>query len=106
MKLPFAFIQLPLQFDADTLAREVLGFGPEHWREHPEKYPGNFWLPLIAADGNPDNESFFGPMRPPPYLLQAPYLIQALSFITPCWGPTRPLHPPRQAGVGPPSDHH
>ncbi|MEO5624895.1 MAG: sulfotransferase [Dokdonella sp.] len=101
MKLPFAFIQLPLQFDADTLAREVLGFGPEHWREHPEKYPGNFWLPLIAADGDPDNESFFGPMRPTPYLLQSPYLMQALSCISAVWGRTRLMKLTGQAEVSP-----
>jgi hypothetical protein len=37
MKLPVPFIQLPLQFDHERLASEVLMFGPEHWREHPQK---------------------------------------------------------------------
>ena len=72
MKLPVTFIQLRVQFDADALAREVAGWGAEHWREHPEKYPGNLWLPLIAANGDPDDASFAGPMRPTPYPLPDP----------------------------------
>ena len=89
MKLPVPFIQLPLQFDAGVLAREIAGFGAEHWREHPQKYPGNLWLPLLAVNGDPDNESFAGPMRPTPYLLQCPYFMQVLSRLGAVWGRTR-----------------
>lgn len=89
MKLPVPFIQLPLQFDAEVLAREIAAFGEDAWHEHPQKYPGNLWLPLIAVDGNPDNESFSGAMRPTPYLLQSPYLMQVLSRIGAVWGRTR-----------------
>ena len=89
MKLPVSFIQLPLQFDAQMLAREVLEYGPEHWREHPEKYPGNLWLPLIAVDGDPDNEAFAGPMRPTPYLQRSPYLTRVLARLGAVWGRTR-----------------
>lgn len=101
MKLPVPFIQLPLQFVAEALAREIAGFGPEHWREHPQKYPGNLWLPLIAVDGNPDNDSFSGPMRPTPYLLQSPYLMQVLSRIGAVWGRTRLMKLTGQAEVSP-----
>jgi len=89
VKLPVPFIQLPLQFDAEVLAREIAAFGEDAWHEHPQKYPGNLWLPLIAVDGNPDNESFSGAMRPTPYLLQSPYLMQVLSRIGAVWGRTR-----------------
>lgn len=89
MKLPVSFIQLPLQFDTAALAREIAGYGPEHWHEHPEKYPGNLWLPLIAAEGDPDNDAFAGPMRPTPYLERSPYLTQVLARIGAVWGRTR-----------------
>ena len=89
MKLPFPFVQLPLQFDAEVLAREIAAFRDEDWHEHPQKYPGNLFLPLIAVDGNPAIESFAGVMRPTPYLLRCPYLMQVLSSIGAVWGRTR-----------------
>ena len=101
MKLPVPFIQLPLQFDAEMLAREIAAFGEDAWHEHPQKYPGNLWLPLIAADGDPDNESFAGAMRPTRYLLQSPYLMQVLSRIGAVWGRTRLMKLTGQAEVTP-----
>jgi Sulfotransferase family/Aspartyl/Asparaginyl beta-hydroxylase len=100
VKLPVPFIQLPLQFDAEVLAREIAAFGADHWREHPQKYPGNLWLPLVSVDGDPDNDSFSGPMRPTTYLLQCPYLMQALSRIGAVWGRTRLMMLTGQAEVG------
>ena len=101
MKLPVSFIRLPVQFDADALAREVSGWGAEHWREHPEKYPGNLWLPLIAANGDPDDASFAGPMRPTPYLQRSPYLTQVLSHLGAVWGRTRLMKLTGHAEVNP-----
>ncbi|MEO9079372.1 MAG: sulfotransferase [Rhodanobacter sp.] len=101
MKLPVPFVQLPLQFDALVLAREIAALGEEHWREHPQKFPGNLWLPLLAVNGDPDNESFSGPMRPTPYLLQCPYLMQALSRIGAVWGRTRLMKLTGRAEVNP-----
>jgi hypothetical protein len=101
VKLPVPFIQLPLQFDARVLAREIAVFGEQHWHEHPQKYPGNLWLPLIAVDGSPDNDSFAGAMRPTPYLLQCPYLMQVLSRIGAVWGRTRLMKLTGQAEVSP-----
>jgi hypothetical protein len=49
MKLQVPFVQLPLLFDADALAHEVLALGCDVWREHPQKFPGNFALPLILG---------------------------------------------------------
>lgn len=101
MKLPVPFIQLPLQFDARILAREISGFGADHWREHPQKYPGNLWLPLLAVNGNPDDDSFAGPMRPTPYLLQCPYFMQVLARIGAVWGRTRLMKLTGRAEVSP-----
>lgn len=41
MKLQVPFIQLPVRFDAETLAAEVAALGEEAWRSHPQGYPGN-----------------------------------------------------------------
>lgn len=99
MKLPVPFIQLPLQFDAGLLAQEIAAFGEDAWHEHPQKYPGNFWLPLIAVDGSTHNDSFSGAMRPTPYLLQSPYLMQVLGRIGAVWGRTRLMKLTGQAEV-------
>ena len=101
MKLPVPFIQLPLQFDAGVLAREIAALGEDAWHEHPQKYPGNFWLPLIAADGSTHNDSFSGAMRPTPHLLQSPYLMQVLGRIGAVWGRTRLMKLTGQAEVAP-----
>jgi len=106
MKLPVPFIQLPLQFDAERLAREVLVFGPEHWREHPQKYPGNLWLPLLSAGGDPAKETIAGPMRPTEYLRECPYLMQVLSRLGAVWGRTRLMKLTAQAEVTPHFDVH
>ena len=42
MRLPVPFIQLPLQFDARRLASEIDALGEAPWRDHPQKFPGNF----------------------------------------------------------------
>ncbi|MBS0557811.1 MAG: sulfotransferase [Proteobacteria bacterium] len=106
MKLPVPFIQLPLQFDAERLAREVLVFGPEHWREHPQKYPGNLWLPLLSAGGDPAKETIAGPMRPTSYLRECPYLMQVLSRLGAVWGRSRLMKLTAQAEVTPHFDVH
>jgi hypothetical protein len=89
MKLQVPFVQLPLQFDSDALAREVLAFDDAAWRPHPQKYPGNFALPLISVDGDPDSDSISGPMRPTTYLERSPYLKQVLAELGAVWGRTR-----------------
>lgn len=106
MKLPVPFIQLPLQFDAERLAQEVQMFGPEHWREHPQKYPGNLWLPLLSAGGDPARETVAGPMRPTQYLRECPYLTQVLSHLGAVWGRTRLMKLTAQAEVTPHFDVH
>ena len=72
MKLSAPFIQLPLSFDAEVLAAEIDALGESVWRDHPQKFPGNSMLPLLAAGGEPTNESFVGEMAPTPELLRLP----------------------------------
>lgn len=64
MKLHAPFIQLPLRFDAERLAREISVLGEEPWRPHAQAYPGNSMLPLVAANGDSANEAFHGAMKP------------------------------------------
>ncbi|WP_449429606.1 sulfotransferase [Rhodanobacter umsongensis] len=104
MKLAVPFVQLPLQFDADRLSAEIGAFDSTCWREHPQKFPGNFALPLIAVNGDPDNDAINGPMRPTPYLEQCPYLIQLLRRIGAVWGRTRLMKLSGHAEVTPHAD--
>lgn len=89
MKLQVPFIQLPIRFDADRMAAEVHALGNEPWRLHPQKFPGNFSLPLISVHGDPESDSIAGPMRPTRSLLQCPYLQQVLGRLGGVWGRTR-----------------
>jgi hypothetical protein len=89
MKLQVPFVQLPLRFDADRLAAEMHALGAAAWRPHPQKYPGNFALPLVSVGGDPDSDAIAGPMRPTPYLEQCPYLSQVLARLGAVWGRTR-----------------
>lgn len=90
MKLQTRFLQLPLQFDADVLAREIGTLDQSNWRPHPMGYAGNDFLPLIAANGDVNNESFAGPMKPTPFLsAERPYLREVLGCLGAVLGRTR-----------------
>ena len=89
MKLQAPFLQLPLQFDAERLALEMEALGDAAWREHPSKYPGNYALPLIAVNGDPDSDEVTGKMTPTPYLARCPYLMKVLGGLGAVWGRTR-----------------
>ncbi|MCF7223233.1 aspartyl/asparaginyl beta-hydroxylase domain-containing protein [Marilutibacter chinensis] len=81
MKLQVPFIQLPISFDAAALAEEVAALGETPWRPHPQGFPGNSMLPLVAADGDPANEAFAGPMRPTPALQACGHLKQVIASL-------------------------
>jgi hypothetical protein len=104
MKLSVPFVQLPLQFDADRLADEIHGFDHTCWRKHPQNFPGNFALPLISMNGDPDIDGINGPMRPTPYLKQCPYLSQVLQHLGAVWGRTRLMKLSGHAEVTPHAD--
>lgn len=104
MKLKVPFVQLPLQFDAERLATEILALGENPWRPHPQKFPGNFALPLISAHGDAESDAIAGPMRPTPYLEHCPYLVRALGQLGAVWGRTRLMKLSGQAEVSPHAD--
>lgn len=90
MKLQTRFIQLPVQYDAELLAREIASVRESDWMPHPAGYAGNDFLSLISAHGEPNNEAFEGPMRPTPFLLsERPYLLEALGSLGAVLGRTR-----------------
>jgi hypothetical protein len=101
MKLQVPFVQLPLQFDAARLAQEIAQFDESDWRPHPLGYPGNTALPLIAVDGDANNDGFVGPMRATSYLARCPYIVEALASLGAVWGRTRLMRLSGQAEVEP-----
>ncbi len=105
MQLPVPFIQLPIRYDAAQLAAEIEAAAPEaDWRPHPQNFPGNSMLPLIAADGDPANESFAGDMRPTPHLERCRYLRQVLASFGATLGRTRLMRLAGHAEVTPHAD--
>lgn len=106
MRLQARFIQLPLQFDADRLAKEVLAFGEECWLPHPQRFEGNDFLPLVSVNGEPANESFAGQMAPTEYLKKCPYLIEVLNSLGVSLGRTRLMRLSGGAEVTPHVDIH
>ncbi len=101
MKMDIPFLQLPLSFDADVLAKELAALGEAAWRPHPLGYPGNDALALVSVDGDPDSDDVQGPMRPTPYLLACPYLLQAMHSIGAVWGRSRMMRLSGRAEVTP-----
>jgi uncharacterized protein (TIGR03032 family) len=89
MRLDTEFIRLPLRFDPGRLAAEVAEVAEAAWRPHPQGYPGNSALPLIAAGGDPGDDATKGPMRPTPHLARLPYLRQVLAAFGTVLGRTR-----------------
>jgi hypothetical protein len=89
MRLHVPFLQLPLLFDAAELRNEVAALGEEAWRDHPSGYPGNYSLPLVAVDGEPESDEVAGAMLSTPYLERCPYLMRVLEHIGAVWGRTR-----------------
>lgn len=101
MKLQYPFIQLPLTFDAGVLAAEIDALGESVWRPHPQGFPGNSALPLIATDGDPGNDDVRGRMRPTPHLEKLPYLREVLGSLQAVFGRSRLMRLSGQAEVTP-----
>jgi hypothetical protein len=106
MRLQARFIQLPLKYDAERLAKEVLAFGEECWLPHPQRFEGNDFLPLISVNGEEANESFNGRMAPTKYLKECPYLIDVLASFGASLGRTRLMRLSGGAEVTPHVDIH
>lgn len=99
MKLQVPFIQLPLVYDAPALRAEIEALGEACWKPHPQGFPGNSMLPLVAVGGDADNEAFAGPMAPTQHLHACPYLQQVLASFGATIGRTRLMRLAGQAEV-------
>jgi hypothetical protein len=99
VKLQMPFLQIPLLFDAAALAAEIDALGESVWKPHPQGFAGNSMLPLVAVNGEPDNEAFAGAMRPTPHLQRCRYLQQALASFGVTVGRTRLMRLAGQAEV-------
>ncbi len=89
MKLHAPFIQLPVTADASALLSEINALGETPWQPHPQGYAGNWGLPLLAANGDPDDNRTQGPMLPTPALERCPYLLHVMASIGAVWGRSR-----------------
>lgn len=89
MKLQFPFLQLPIQFDAEALAREVQALGDDCWRKRMHGVPGNSALALVTTDGDPDSDELAGDMRPTPVLQRCPGIMQVMDALGATWGRSR-----------------
>jgi len=99
MKLQVPFLQLPIAFDAAVLEQEIAALGESVWRPHPQGFPGNSAVPLVARDGDPQSDAVQGPMRPTPQLESCPYLLQVLHSLGAVWGRSRLMRLSGQAEV-------
>lgn len=82
------FVRLPVTVDVRTIAAELDGLADE-WRAHPSDYPGNTALPLIAVDGDPDNDDTSGEYAPTPLLDALPATRRLLDSFPIPLGRTR-----------------
>ena len=101
MKLSAPFIQLPVRFDAPALAGEIARLDESAWMPHPQGFPGNSALPLIAVNGDVDEDGVEGPMRATPLLHRLPYLSQILGSLGAVLGRTRLMRLSGNAEVKP-----
>jgi hypothetical protein len=101
MKLAAPFIQLPLRFDAPALAAEIARLDESAWVPHPQGFAGNSALPLIAVNGDVDEDGVEGPMRATPLLARLPYLRQVLGSLGAVLGRTRLMRLSGNAEVKP-----
>jgi hypothetical protein len=106
MKLQTRFVQLPVCFDAERLKSEIKALPDSAWLPHPQGFPGNDFLPLVSAGGDPVDESFAGAMRPTPYLDGCPYLVDVIATLGVSIGRTRLMRLTGHAEVTPHIDIH
>lgn len=89
MQLAHPFIRLPAQFDAERLREEVNAIPESAWNPHPQGFPGNSALLLIARDGDARDDALSDAMLPTANLKALPYLNQVLASFNTTFGRTR-----------------
>lgn len=100
MRLEQPFIRLALTVDASLLAAEVAALPESAWRAHPEGAPGNTAVPLVATNGDPEDDSVTGPMQPTPSLADMPYHRSVLAALGAPIGRTRLMRVASEGALG------
>jgi hypothetical protein len=88
VRLATEFIRLPLIFDVEKLAQEVLAFDQSEWLPHVQGFAGNTAIPLISLNGEM-NDDFNGPMKVTEKLKRSPYIRQVLASFDEVFGRSR-----------------
>lgn len=88
MKMKLPFYRLPITLDSERLAREVEALPRSAWLPHPQGFPGNDAVPLIAPGGDV-SDGFEGGMLPTRHLLQSPYIMALMDKLGGVWGRSR-----------------
>lgn len=88
MRIDQPMLKLPINFCADTLAREVAALPDTAWTEHPQKFDGNIAVALVSPGGE-INDDWTGPMAPTSNLKQMPYTSQIMGALGATWGRSR-----------------
>src|SRR5262245_4366071 len=99
MRLPVAFVRLPLTIDAEALAREIDALDPTAWKDHPEGAVGNTAVPLVAAHGDPGDDAVAGPMLPTPHLAALPYTRRVVGALDSVIGRSRLMRIPEEGDL-------
>lgn len=85
--------------DADRLAAEVAALPASAWRDHPQDAPGNTAVPLVAAGGDPADDSSRGVMRPTPHLDALPYTRRIMAALGSTVGRSRLMRVVDEGGL-------
>jgi len=88
MRIGRPLLKLPIRFDGEALAREVLALPQAAWLQHPEKFDGNTAVPLVSPRGAVTNE-VAGPMGPTQWLSHCPYIVEIMRTLDSTWGRSR-----------------
>lgn len=88
MRFETPLLRLPITFCAQTLAAEVNALPASAWMPHPQGFPGNDAVPLVAADGGL-NDSLRGAMAPTEHLSRLPYITALMAELGGVWGRSR-----------------
>ncbi|WP_300975103.1 aspartyl/asparaginyl beta-hydroxylase domain-containing protein [Sphingomonas sp. LHG3406-1] len=94
MQFSKPLLRLPITFCVQTLTAEVAALPPTAWMPHPQGFPGNDAVPLVAADGGL-NDRLRGVMEPTEHLARCPYIAALMAELGGVWGRSRLM------GLGP-----
>ncbi len=88
MRLGNPLLQLPIRFNAEKLAEEVLALPRSAWMPHPTGFAGNEAVPLVSPQGAL-TDAFEGPMGPTEHLRRCPTITSLMAELGCVWGRSR-----------------